>query len=249
MYSSGSKVHEIAKHIGHRATYVSRVLKDCGMKPVKGRSVNRNVNDSYFDELDSDKKAYYIGLLFADGSVANGEDGRSPMIRVELASQDSSVLDDLRRELQITSDIRTNKRDGKNETRTLSVRSRALASSLAKYGIVPNKTYLSEHLPDIPQQYVRQFIHGLIDGDGSVYFSQGAWHINFCSHFKSICEEFERICSSIIKKDTHMAVQSSNGVHRITYNGAWALALAKECIVGKYGIDRKRMLAELMFET
>lgn len=70
-----------------------------------------------------------------------------------------------------------------------------MSDALRKYGIVNNKTYITDHLPIINEKYNIPFVRGLIDGDGSIYHNAGTWHINFCSHSESVCKEFEYIAS------------------------------------------------------
>lgn len=246
LFDSGVTVVDIAKRLHTRPTTVSNTLKANGRTPRQGSVGIRELRTDYFEQIDSELKAYYVGLMFTDGSVTLDKNGkRSPNIRLELCETDYGVLYMLRDELWIANSLRYSKRaNRKNGTFTLSVRSSDLANSLSRYGIVPNKTYVANSLPDIPHNYLPAFLHGLIDGDGSIYYSKGAWHINFCSHSENICKEFERICSNLIGKNRPMKVQCSDGVYRITYNGVWARKLAKLCFIGTdYGIARKRLLA------
>lgn len=251
MFDGGVRLTDIAKRLHCRNKTISDTLKEHGRKLVQGRSHNRFLRGWYFDSIDSELKAYFLGLLFTDGSVTHDpQEKRSPSIRLELKETDVEVLYMLMDELGILSSLIYNKRaNRKNGTFTMMIRSAELAKSLAKYGVVPNKTYITDVLPDIPEKYFPQFIHGLIDGDGSIYYSQNRWHINFCSHSKRICEQFENICSSLLHKENHMKVQCSNGVYRVTYNGIWACRLARVCYSGiNYGITRKRLLAMEAFE-
>lgn len=246
MFDEGIRVVDIARKLHCRNKTVSDVLKEHGRKLVQGRSQNRLLRSWYFENIDSELKAYFLGLLFTDGSVVcDMQDNRSPRVSLELVETDVEVLYMLMDELGVLSSLRYNKRaNRKNGTFTMMVRSTELAESLSKYGIVQNKTYITNTLPNIPEEYLPQFVHGLIDGDGSIYYSKNAWHINFCSHSKRICEQFEHICSSLICKEKHMKIQCSNGVYRVTYNGEWACKLAKVCYDGiNYGIARKRLLA------
>jgi intein-encoded DNA endonuclease-like protein len=47
----------------------------------------------------------------------------------------------------------------------------ALYNELLKYGLTPNKS-LTLQFPDVPREYVRHFIRGCWDGDGSVYLEK-----------------------------------------------------------------------------
>lgn len=249
MYVDGGTVDSVARAMHCRTNSISKLLRDNGVTPKQGCIYSRNINNRYFSIIDDNFKAYFIGLLFTDGSVTDSDKSRSPNIRIELAEYDSSILNVFKEKLNIDNRIQYNKRDNRKfATKSLSIRSKELAEDLSKYGIVPSKTYLTNRLPPIPEEYITSFIHGLIDGDGSVYYSAGSWHINFCSHFKSICEDFQTICNSIIQKDNKMSIQVSDGVYRVTYNGKWAKALGRACFFGEEGIPRKRKLVEEMIK-
>ena len=63
------------------------------------------------------------------------------------------------------------------------------------YDIVPNKTYLTSHIPykKIPQEYWPAFALGLLDGDGSIFVSKNCStdvSINYTAYHKSEVEDF-----------------------------------------------------------
>ena len=49
----------------------------------KGLSKNRLLKEDFFDIIDTEEKAYFLGLMFADGNVALDKK-RSPMISISL---------------------------------------------------------------------------------------------------------------------------------------------------------------------
>lgn len=245
-YIDGGTVCSVAKDAHCRTTYISEILRNNGITPRQGCTNSRHLNKHYFDIIDDNMKAYFVGLLFTDGSIIASDKERSPAISIELVEQDNSILNTMKKVLDTGNKLSRNERPGRTVTNTLSVRSKELSEALSKYGIVPGKTYVTEHLPHIPEEYIRSFLHGLIDGDGSVYWSLGSWHINFCSHFKSICEDFQALCNDVTNRDMPLSIQESNGVYRVTYNGKWAKALGIECFFGEEGIPRKRRLVERM---
>ena len=247
-YNHGYRIKDIARYYKCRLSTISSALKNNGINVKRARVFHFNAHYDYFDVIDTKNKAYMLGFLFADGNVRYDSDGREPILRVEISEGDCEVLYMLADELNVNNRIRRNERAGRNPTCSYSLRSSHIVESLAQYGVVPRKTYVTNHLPDIPDWLVPSFLHGLIDGDGSVYYSQNTWHINFCSHSQTICEDFERLCTNLIQKPTHMKTQCSNGVYRITYNGRWAKRLANFCFTDNYGIARKRLLAEQMLK-
>lgn len=97
MYENGYRIEDIAKTMKSRTTMVTMVLKENGIKIKRSVSLNRFVDEHYFDEIDSDEKAYYLGLLFTDGSVTlDPKDLRAPMIRIELVETDVDILKSFR---------------------------------------------------------------------------------------------------------------------------------------------------------
>ena len=46
--------------------------------------------------------------------------------------------------------------------------SKKMAEDLSKYGIIPNKTYTQNKLPNIPLEYMCHYIRGYFDGDGGI---------------------------------------------------------------------------------
>ena len=64
---------------------------------------------------------------------------------------------------------------------------------LANYGIVPNKTYITNklYLEKIPEQFQRAYIRGLFDGDGGISFTGNTNEVScdFTSYFYETVEE------------------------------------------------------------
>ena len=230
-FNAGYMIEEIAKKLGTKRQKVSKVLTDAGLEIVKARRNNRRLIHNYFETIDSEEKAYFLGLIFTDGNVMDGGKGRSSAIRIELSEEDEYILQQFQYEIQSDSTISHNKRANReNGTVRICIRSETMAKDLSKYGIVPNKTYITDRLPsNIPEEYIPAFIRGLIDGDGSIYSSNDAWHISFTTHFRSVAEDFERICSGLIGKEKHLTPTEHNGVYKVTYNGKYASELARVC--------------------
>ena len=48
----------------------------------------------------------------------------------------------------------------------LEIGSQHLVETLGRYGIVPRKTYLMKHLPEVPSLFMRHLVRGYVDADG-----------------------------------------------------------------------------------
>jgi hypothetical protein len=157
-----------------------------------------SVDDNYFENIDSQKKAYWLGWLITDGYVVSKLNTKRQGIHttnhigLHLQKTDYSVLEELKTELKATYPISTRKRsicktkDGKiinsNESCTFEFSSAKMIQDLAKYGIHQNKTYDVTFPKELESKYYPGFIAGVISGDGciNVKLNHGKTYILRC---------------------------------------------------------------------
>lgn len=127
------------------------------MESMQGKR-RYTVCDDFF-EVWSDRSAYLLGLLTADGSA----DGRS--ISIDLAEKDIELVEFVRDCLCPTKPL-----EYRIKTKSVRIRvsSVVLCRKLESLGIFKNKTG-KEFLPDIPYEFIAPYIRGVFDGDGWVY--------------------------------------------------------------------------------
>lgn len=221
----GWTLEETAKTLHTKSDKVSKKLKELGYEiKRRGTTTNRRLEEDYFSIIDTEEKAYFLGLLFADGSVNINSGKRNPSIRLELVESDKAVLEKLRNELKIDSKLRYDKRaNRKNGTYMLSVRSKKIADDLAKFNIVPNKTYLVNNVI-IPQGFEKEFLRGYIDGDGSIYEDK-LWHVSITGHSYDVITQVKTLMNDLINKSNDRKVTCYNNVYKYTLNGSDALKL------------------------
>jgi hypothetical protein len=163
----GMTLAEIGKKFHSKGDTISKYLKSWDI-PINRRKKNRLMNEKFFSIIDSAEKSYFLGLLFADGSVVLNSE-RAPYVSLELVEKDKEILEIFRSLLNCQNDLYYNKRDNrKNGTYTFGVRSQLLADDLAKFNIIPNKTYETTQVI-FPENFLIDFLRGYIDGDGSIY--------------------------------------------------------------------------------
>lgn len=128
------------------------------------------LNEESFNSITPDS-AYWIGFLLADGTI-NQENQSSPKIVLGLQEKDIQHLHKFRNFLESGHTIakrNTKAGNGKYYTNCqFSIRSRKLVEALANYGVVPNKS-LTANVRILENN--RDFWRGIIDGDGSLHYS------------------------------------------------------------------------------
>jgi len=121
-----------------------------------------HLDDRYFETIDSEEKAYWLGFLAGDGSITN--DGGTTKIRLCLAGVDLDHLNKYKKAVGWTG--RTNISRGKYFT--VGFRSKLMAEDLEKYTITERKTF-TVRFPEIEKDLERHFIRGVFDADGCIY--------------------------------------------------------------------------------
>lgn len=154
---------EVCKHFKICQPTASKILLEAGVTLyTKNEIWHPGFNESYFENIDSEVKAYLLGILLTDGCV-NYSHGQ-PGISLSLQTSDEYILVRLKEELNHSCAISRDKRGCSN----MVVHSQKMADDLAKYGVVPRKSLIST-LPILDNSgMMRHLIRGIFDGDGSI---------------------------------------------------------------------------------
>lgn len=141
-----------------------------------GRCTGINKDIHFFEKIDSEEKAYFLGFLAADGTISdNGEQG-TYSIKLVVSFKDIDILEKMKKAFNSEAkihivNIETNLPQGgkcKSTTSSLLICNKKLVRDIEKYGITPRKSLtLNVNTDLIPKELQRHFIRGLIDGDGS----------------------------------------------------------------------------------
>ncbi|PVC74982.1 hypothetical protein C2I27_03590 [Priestia megaterium] len=171
-YASGTPIQTVMKKYNVSYASVYNAIKRFDI-PYEGRS-NRRVffDESYFTNIDTEDKAYWLGYIYADGNVNTTDNDMSKPNRLTLnaSGEDGEHLRKFMKDIQYTGELRFQIQP-KSYSETPSYRvqcnSIKLVSDLMHHGCMPNKTS-SSHLPPLTPEMLRHFIRGYFDGDGCI---------------------------------------------------------------------------------
>jgi hypothetical protein len=141
---------------------ITKILKDIP-KYSKAKLNNPNMNERLFEDINSEENAYFLGLLISDGNVFKDNTGRQASISITLDLKDKYILEKFKEVVNSNTAICY---DGRG-CGQIAVRSNLMAEDLAKYGVVPRKSY-NTYLPKISDKWMSHLIRGIFDGDGSI---------------------------------------------------------------------------------
>lgn len=143
-----------------------------------------NVDDNYFSTENSNM-AYLLGFLASDGTV----DKKNNRIKIGLSSIDKKFLMEIKEELKYEGDILDYITSNGFSVSELTFTSQQIKKDLARYNIVPNKTFAFKFPKNLNKKYWIDFIRGYFDGDGSVSTAgENAIKWQICSATKDVLE-------------------------------------------------------------
>ena len=171
LYNSNKSYKYIGDLFGVTGESISRLLKKRG---VKSRGNKKYViNESFFEEIDTSDKAYFLGFLYADGYI----DEKRGQVELTLQSKDKEILEKLSK--AISSDKPLTYKKAKKHWKTgnmesdsyrLYIKNRKMSQDLIKLGMRQNKSFTLEWPNCVPDNLIWHFIRGYFDGDGCIYY-------------------------------------------------------------------------------
>ena len=117
----------------------------------------------YFDNIDCEHKAYWLGFLLADGFV-NGK-----ILSFCLKHEDRYMIENLKNDLNSEHPIKINK-DGNP---FITITCKHICNKLISYGFNNRKSWnldIEKVVENIPKNLENHFIRGMFDGDGSIRY-------------------------------------------------------------------------------
>ncbi|MFH1643442.1 MAG: hypothetical protein ABH967_02310 [Patescibacteria group bacterium] len=124
------------------------------------------INECYFKKW-SPNMAYILGFISSDGCIVKGtHKGYSDSLKFGVQQKDIDILKKIKKEFSSKHKISLVK-----NASHISIASQKIVDDLKILGISYRKS-LRENVPKIPKKYIRDFIRGLIDGDGSICFDK-----------------------------------------------------------------------------
>lgn len=152
LYNNGDEINDMSKKLGISvATIYNAVDANRGYKR------KFDLNEDYFSNIDNESKAYFLGLLYADG--CNNGYG----FYITLKKNDIDILYKLKDAIGFSGDLKFIR----EKYVMLNISSKKMADILSKHGCNINKT-VNGTFPIMRAELYRHFIRGLFDGDGYI---------------------------------------------------------------------------------
>ena len=183
-----------------------------------------HVNQDYFQAIDNEWKAYWLGFLYADGYVISEtqckKEKHSLCIGLQIKDRNhiQKFLDSLQSDAPIK-DYHTNYKDCFASKAVIC--NKKICNDLISHGCVPRKSFILK-FPTLRDDLIRHFIRGYFDGDGCISINKDKHtvRVNFVGTedmLKHIVEIFAKECGAHKPE----LIENSNNNGNIVYSIQW----------------------------
>lgn len=170
---------------------ISKFLTEKGIKTTVGNHYRKYThNEDFFEIIDIEEKAYWLGFMYADGWISDysnryGQDH----FGISLAIEDEEHLKKFLKSLSATNPINyDNSGLKKNQSRLAKVEltSQKTVDDLIKNGCFKKKTLILKPPTTVPKELLPHFIRGFFDGDGSIIKTAGKFYEQYHKYNYSV---------------------------------------------------------------
>lgn len=225
--NQNKSANSIAKEFECDPSTITRQLKRWSITIRQKRyNAKYTLEYNFFKNIDTEEKAYLIGLLLADGHISKND-------VIMLTLRDKDIVEKYRQAIQSNAPIRKD-RYGNYQ---LNIRCKQMAEDLRRIGLNNQKSYsldFNKVLSYIPKNLENHFVRGLFDGDGSIkiykydYVKNSQYHFGYTG-LKEVVEYIKGyfdIHTKTVKESeiTYTCVSSCKStishIYKILYNNA-----------------------------
>lgn len=218
LHDSGVSANEIANRLGYNSVSVWTLLKKHG----RDTSLQcYEVDLTFFDVIDTEEKAYILGLWYADGNVAPD--------KIRLCMTDREIIERAKEAFRYEGpiiEIHPRKENRKTQY-LLAISRKDLVAAITSKGCVPNKSLILTWPGDdiVPRHLIRHFARGYFDGDGHLSDPNGK----------------SRVYASVLgTREFLEGMSESVGIpgywsqrHPERENNNWTWSIGKKCDISK----------------
>lgn len=168
LVDEGKSQNEISSLLNLASSTIRKYIKS-NYQPyvLKHREYRKDLIHDYFNLIDTNDKAYFLGFISGDGNV------RDSMIRIRIVKDDEEVVNKFKECIKYYG--KNNYVKGKigREQVHLVFRSEEMVRDLEQWNITHNKTF-SLRMPKIDKKQMSAYLLGFFDADGSIFYTKFA---------------------------------------------------------------------------
>jgi len=234
LYNTGQLIISIEKSEKVSRPTIRKILRSAGVREVYKKDIDKSdtINSNYFDNIDIEEKAYFLGLLYADGNIYYGSKNRKHYsLSINLVEEDKYILERFRDVIAPEHKLYIVDKSKQNKNWQLQYKflidNKQITEDLAKFGCTSKKSLTLTFPQNISKHLYQHFIRGYFDGDGCIssylskesnrtylkYSASFASTKNFCKYLGAFLEEHLNLNYSLYTR------KSNNITSELTISG------------------------------
>lgn len=176
---------DIIKEYGISDRHYKEIILKFGGN-IKSQKKWHKFNEDYFENIDTEDKAYFLGFIVADGNISDCSNS------IKIIQKETKILYEFKKYIKFEGDIFTSK---KRNISDITITSSKTKNDLEKLGINSNKTMVVKY-PNIPKNLQNHFMRGVFDGDGCISLrtdkrdNSQRGQVNICSGSYEFIKEY-----------------------------------------------------------
>lgn len=181
--------------------------------------------EDYFENIDTEHKAYWLGLLTADGFMHKSLKN----FGIGLKTKDKYILQKFLDDIKYKTNIATKISGFNKRSNYITICSTRMCKDLIYHGIVPHKSgkeYID--IENINERYIKDFIRGYIDGDGWISICKKTKNptVGICSMSINILYDIKEYLENNLNVNCHIRRRKNKKkLFDITINSSNAIKL------------------------
>ncbi len=219
--------HKEARKLAYDRHKISYTITDGNGIDLLVTQGSMSLNESFFLTW-SKEMAYVLGVLYTDGNLFH--DTKRGTYRIAITQKQPELLNKVLKLMDCDARLRHRKQKGiSGEVYFFDIQHKKVYSDLINWGLSPNKSN-TVNFPNIPQEFVRHFIRGCWDGDGSIYFEsgklRGSYTCGSLNFIESLVQELYKV--GIYKRKPPLGKSDANKMWLTYPDGKFPLKIHQE---------------------
>lgn len=236
LYNQNFTLKQISDVIKSNRPRVKKALQLGGIKLRKRTTID--IDETFFQQIDTQDKAYSLGFIFADGCVYESK-GKLTGFRVQIKENDRAILDYIKKCLATDYSVKLVPRTDCGDQVSLCITNVILANQLVTLGCVPRKTKIVK-FPNIKVCLLRHFLRGYFDGDGGIQNSHKYYVypcVTICASY-DFAKKLQEVCLDEFGAKSYL--RFNRNIWKVSFNKRNAMLFMNYIYQGaNFSLERK----------
>lgn len=215
LYQEEWATKKIADRFGISTVAVLGILKRRNVIIRSQSELQRKypIDETFFDVIDTQEKAYFLGILYADGY----NDTSRNSVNLSLKEEDKRLLVDLSNLIQPSKPLQFIKLQQPtwSDQYRLVIANKHISKRLAELGCIKAKSYTLSFPDFFPLELVPHFIRGYYDGDGSLMCHNNKIYSISIVGTESFCSALAKIFKKELAVGSYIRARHKDKKHNI----------------------------------